>query len=277
MTLSCNLCECVLQVLPAGDQTEIGERGINLSGGQKARVALARAVYADTDIVLLDDPLAAVDAHVAQELFDSCIVGTLLAQQKCVILVTNALQFIKDSSNIVVLQDGCVVESGTYAELYEQFDEESSTGGQFYDMMKTHMEGLNTADAARGLPEDKLPPDGVDLTDIKDPALVSLVQRLRTASVSSREGGNLSDVELLDANDDDESSARASSNNNRARTISNMSEVSAGSTGTQNAHQVLVKSNDNSGKLTKEEDREVTIAPSMLCFALPYYMTSFLI
>ncbi len=60
-------------VLPGGDQCEIGEKGINLSGGQKARVALARACYKDTDVVLLDDPLSAVDAHVGQALFDSCI------------------------------------------------------------------------------------------------------------------------------------------------------------------------------------------------------------
>lgn len=62
-----------LKVLPAGDFTEIGERGINLSGGQKARVALARAVYANADVLLLDDPLAAVDAHVGQHLFTKCI------------------------------------------------------------------------------------------------------------------------------------------------------------------------------------------------------------
>lgn len=59
-----------LDVLPAGDLTEIGERGINLSGGQKQRVNLARAVFQQKDIYLLDDPLSAVDAHVGKELFD---------------------------------------------------------------------------------------------------------------------------------------------------------------------------------------------------------------
>jgi ABC-type transport system involved in cytochrome bd biosynthesis fused ATPase/permease subunit len=62
-----------LEILPARDETEIGERGINLSGGQKARVALARAVYADREVYLLDDPLAAVDAHVGRQLFEDCI------------------------------------------------------------------------------------------------------------------------------------------------------------------------------------------------------------
>lgn len=67
-----------LKLLPDGDQTEIGEKGITLSGGQKARVALARAVFHDADVYLLDDPLAAVDAHVGKDLFNKCIVDELL-------------------------------------------------------------------------------------------------------------------------------------------------------------------------------------------------------
>jgi ATP-binding cassette, subfamily C (CFTR/MRP), member 1 len=104
-------------VLPAGDMTEIGERGINLSGGQKARVALARAVYADADLYLLDDPLAAVDAHVGQHLFEKCIYPLTKRRYKCVLLVTNALQFVRYSSTIVVLKDGEIVEKGKYDEL----------------------------------------------------------------------------------------------------------------------------------------------------------------
>ena len=67
-----------LNLLPHGDQTEIGEKGITLSGGQKARIALARAVYHDADVYLLDDPLAAVDAHVGKDLFNKCIIDELL-------------------------------------------------------------------------------------------------------------------------------------------------------------------------------------------------------
>jgi ATP-binding cassette, subfamily C (CFTR/MRP), member 1 len=73
--------------------TEIGEKGINISGGQKSRVALARAVYSDAGVFLLDDPLSAVDAHVGQKLFEGCILP-LRQRGACVVLVTNALQVI---------------------------------------------------------------------------------------------------------------------------------------------------------------------------------------
>ena len=115
-----------LDLLPAGDRTEIGERGITLSGGQKARVALARAVYHGADLALLDDPLAAVDSQVGNHIFQKCIIDNLLAdsedgQKRSVILVTNALEYLKHPrvSRIVVLQDGMVAESGTYQELSE--------------------------------------------------------------------------------------------------------------------------------------------------------------
>ena len=72
-----------------GQDTIIGERGVNVSGGQKARISLARAVYSDADIYLLDDPLSAVDTHVANGIFNECILGAL--KNKCVILVTHQL------------------------------------------------------------------------------------------------------------------------------------------------------------------------------------------
>merc|ERR1719161_2633547 len=89
--------ETDLHLLPAGDQTEIGEKGITLSGGQKARVALARAVLGSVPggLVLLDDPLAAVDAHVGTHLFEKCIVGALDGTTR--LLVTNQLYFLSHS------------------------------------------------------------------------------------------------------------------------------------------------------------------------------------
>ncbi|KAJ3194117.1 hypothetical protein HK101_003453 [Irineochytrium annulatum] len=104
-----------LQILPAGDRTEIGERGINLSGGQRQRVSLARAVYFDADVVLLDDPLSAVDAHVGKYLFDNCIMGAL--GQKTRLLVTHQLHFLPRVDHIYLMEGGRIIESGTYKQL----------------------------------------------------------------------------------------------------------------------------------------------------------------
>ncbi|KAF8333586.1 ABC protein [Cantharellus anzutake] len=105
-----------LPVLPDGDLTEIGEKGINLSGGQKARVNLARALYSEADIVALDDPLSAVDAHVGERLFNDAILG-LKAEGKTVILVTHALHFLPQVDYIFCMSEGRIRESGTYDEL----------------------------------------------------------------------------------------------------------------------------------------------------------------
>ena len=104
-----------LKLFPAGDLTFVGEKGYTLSGGQKARVTLARAVYRDADIYLLDDPLSAVDPHVANHIFDKCINGYL--KDKTVILITHQLQFIKESDKIAVMNDGFNLVTGTYEEI----------------------------------------------------------------------------------------------------------------------------------------------------------------
>ena len=94
-----------LDLLPHGDMTEIGERGINLSGGQRLRVNLARAVYFDADIVFLDDPLSAVDAHVGRTIFEDCICYGLLAD-KTRILVTHHLHVLPQVDLILVMDNG---------------------------------------------------------------------------------------------------------------------------------------------------------------------------
>ncbi|XP_078147164.1 ATP-binding cassette sub-family C member 4-like [Centroberyx gerrardi] len=104
-----------MELLPDGDLTLIGDRGATLSGGQKARVNLARAVYQDADIYLLDDPLSAVDAEVGRHLFEQCICGLL--KNKPRILVTHQLQYLKAADQILVLKEGHMVARGTYTEL----------------------------------------------------------------------------------------------------------------------------------------------------------------
>ncbi|CAB1327867.1 unnamed protein product, partial [Coregonus sp. 'balchen'] len=104
-----------MELLPDGDLTVIGDRGATLSGGQKARVNLARAVYQDADIYLLDDPLSAVDAEVGRHLFEQCICGIL--KNKPRILVTHQLQYLQAADQILVLKEGHMVARGTYSEL----------------------------------------------------------------------------------------------------------------------------------------------------------------
>lgn len=110
----CQLIEDFVN-FPHGDNTWIGENGINLSGGQKARLNLARAVYSNADIFLLDDPLSAVDAHVGREINDKCINGYLSG--KTVILVTHQFQYIQSVDKLVVLQKGKIVASGAVEEI----------------------------------------------------------------------------------------------------------------------------------------------------------------
>ncbi|KAG0260745.1 hypothetical protein DFQ27_003362 [Actinomortierella ambigua] len=106
-----------LAVLPAGDLTEIGERGINLSGGQKQRVSMARAAYQEADIYLLDDPLSAVDAHVDQHLWEQLIGPNGLLKDKTRVLVTHGIHHLEQVDQIVILKNGTISEVGQYAEL----------------------------------------------------------------------------------------------------------------------------------------------------------------
>ena len=89
------------EILPEKDQTVVGERGITLSGGQKARLILARALYTDADIYLLDDPISAVDAKVAKQIFRKCI--RPLSEHKTVILVSHQLSYIEVCDEVMVL------------------------------------------------------------------------------------------------------------------------------------------------------------------------------
>uniref|UniRef100_A0A8V5GZW3 MRP3 protein n=1 Tax=Melopsittacus undulatus TaxID=13146 RepID=A0A8V5GZW3_MELUD len=109
-----------LEVLPGGDQTEIGEKGINLSGGQRQRVSLARAVYSNSDIYLLDDPLSAVDSHVAKHIFDKVIGPDGVLKGKTRILVTHGISFLPQVDHIIVLGDGKISEMGSYQDLLKQ-------------------------------------------------------------------------------------------------------------------------------------------------------------
>jgi len=104
-----------LQILPKGSNTEIGERGINLSGGQKQRISLARAIYSSADLILLDDPLSAVDAHVGAHIMEHAICGLL--RDKCRILATHQLHVLHRCDRIVMMEKGKMVACDTFQNL----------------------------------------------------------------------------------------------------------------------------------------------------------------
>ncbi|XP_067619706.1 probable multidrug resistance-associated protein lethal(2)03659 [Eurosta solidaginis] len=111
---ACSL-ERDLELMSNGDLTIVGERGVSLSGGQKARVNLARAIYHKADIYLLDDPLSAVDTHVGKHIFERCI--TEFLNDKIVILVTHQLQYLFDVEQVVLMNSGCIEAQGSYQDL----------------------------------------------------------------------------------------------------------------------------------------------------------------
>nr|QBP17584.1 ABCC1-X8-like protein [Brachionus rotundiformis]QNH67883.1 ATP-binding cassette transporter subfamily C member 1 X8 [Brachionus rotundiformis] len=113
---ACSL-ETDFSIMPGGDKTEIGEKGINLSGGQKQRISLARSLYADADIYVLDDPLSAVDSHVGKHIFDKVIGPQGMLKNKTRVFVTNSLSFLPQVDSIIMLEDSVITEIGSYDKL----------------------------------------------------------------------------------------------------------------------------------------------------------------
>ncbi|KAG0698327.1 ABC protein, partial [Suillus ampliporus] len=148
-----------IQLLPDGDLTEIGEKGINLSGGQKQRVNIARALYFDPDIVIFDDPLSAVDAHVGKSLFQDAIVGALRNRGITVILVTHAIHFLSQVDHIYTLNNGIITESGTYDELI-------SRGGDFA-RLDLEFGGHASEEKDEDQAEEATPQTGITIEDVK--------------------------------------------------------------------------------------------------------------
>ncbi|CAK3849796.1 ABC transporter [Lecanosticta acicola] len=117
-----------LEMLPAGDLTEIGERGITVSGGQKQRLNIARAIYFNADIVLMDDPLSAVDAHVGRHIMDNAICGLLKGKAR--VLATHQLHVLNRVDRIVWMKEGGIHKVATFPELM-------ANDSEFQELMKT--------------------------------------------------------------------------------------------------------------------------------------------
>jgi ABC-type multidrug transport system fused ATPase/permease subunit len=135
-----------LAILPAGDMTEIGEKGINLSGGQKQRVSLARAVYAKAHVYILDDPLSAVDTHVGKHIFDKVIGPNGLLKDASRIFVTNSVQYLPQCDHVVCMEDGEIREQGRYEELV-------ASGGAFTAFIEEHGTEVDVKEEEIEIPE----------------------------------------------------------------------------------------------------------------------------
>ncbi|KAK2460902.1 hypothetical protein APHAL10511_007372 [Amanita phalloides] len=122
--------EADLEMLPNGDMTEVGERGISLSGGQKQRVNVCRSIYCDADVQIFDDPLSALDAHVGKAVFQHVLQNATSGKTR--ILVTHALHFLPQVDYIYVISDGRIAEHGTYADLM------ATEKGEFAGFMKEY-------------------------------------------------------------------------------------------------------------------------------------------
>ncbi|XP_014222079.1 multidrug resistance-associated protein 1 isoform X4 [Trichogramma pretiosum] len=180
-----------LKMLPAGDQTEIGEKGINLSGGQKQRVSLARAIYNNSDIYFLDDPLSAVDSHVGKHIFENLIGPHGLMKKKTRILVTHGITYLPEVDNIVVLKDGEISESGTYKELLEK-------RGAFADFLVQHLQEVGNLKSEEEDTEDLLEIKQKLETTIGSEELQQRINQARSrTSVSVSESGSLADRRSL--------------------------------------------------------------------------------
>ncbi|CAI0437454.1 unnamed protein product [Linum tenue] len=127
-----------LELFSFGDQTGIGERGINLSGGQKQRIQIARALYQDADIYLFDDPFSAVDAHTGSHLFKEVLLGHL--SSKTVVYVTHQVEFLPVADLILVLKDGRITQAGKYSDIL-------NSGSDFMELVGAHKAALSAIDS----------------------------------------------------------------------------------------------------------------------------------
>ncbi|MCD7449573.1 hypothetical protein HAX54_000637 [Datura stramonium] len=136
-----------LEMLPFGDQTIIGERGVNLSGGQKQRVQLARALYQDADIYLLDDPFSAVDAHTSTCLFNEYVMGALSG--KTVLLVTHQVDFLPTFDSILLMSEGNIIKSASFDQLLLSCEE-------FQNLIHAHGEATKSESNRGCSPQERI-------------------------------------------------------------------------------------------------------------------------
>lgn len=114
-------CQLVrdFECFPGGDMTELGERGVNLSGGQKARISLARAVYADREVIIMDDPVSALDKNVLKSIFEDLLLKELAGKTR--VLVSHCVDYLPIFDKIILLKKGRIIQVGKYQDLKKNF------------------------------------------------------------------------------------------------------------------------------------------------------------
>ncbi|XP_051148099.1 ABC transporter C family member 8 isoform X2 [Andrographis paniculata] len=172
-----------------GDLTEIGQRGLNMSGGQKQRIQLARAVYNDADIYLLDDPFSAVDAHTAASLFNDCVMTALA--KKTVILVTHQVEFLNNVDQILVVEGGQITQSGSYNELLV-------AGTTFEQLVFAHKSTVGSLDASSGSSQSEHHTTHLNQIDHSNKASM---KEERHMEITSKPGKQLTEEEAKEVGD----------------------------------------------------------------------------
>ncbi|GMM34217.1 ATP-binding cassette bilirubin transporter [Saccharomycopsis crataegensis] len=179
------------EILPDGEETQVGEKGISLSGGQKARISLARAVYARADIYLLDDVLSAVDAHVSKNIIERVLCKTGILSSKTLVLSTNNIHVLEEADSIYVLDHGKIDEQGTYDELINDKGEFAKLIEEFgkADTTKEDSESATKEESIDNVAEDKNEAieviEDADMDEMTELTRVMTNRTLRRASVSS--------------------------------------------------------------------------------------------
>ncbi|KAK7245309.1 hypothetical protein RIF29_40148 [Crotalaria pallida] len=177
-----------LELFSHGDQTIIGDRGINLSGGQKQRVQLARALYQDADIYLLDDPFSAVDAHTGSELFREYILAALA--DKTVIFVTHQVEFLPAADMILVLKEGRIIQAGKYDDLLQ-------AGTDFNTLVSAHHEAIEAMDIPTHSSEDSDENLCLDTCDMSRKKSLCSSNDIESLAKEVQEGSSASDQKAI--------------------------------------------------------------------------------
>ncbi|TQV94142.1 cadmium factor [Cordyceps javanica] len=163
-----------IKKLPDGDMTVVGELGVSLSGGQKQRISIARAIYGDSKLLLLDDCFSALDAHIGAMVFDMVVNRARKDNETTIVLVTHSVSFTRQADQILHIENGCIVERGTYAQLlshnglFTKFVQSSLTHRLAHDADAEHKETaeeLASGSAGKQETEDDVKPDQVKVEE----------------------------------------------------------------------------------------------------------------